>query len=1163
MPDKTSENNEPQAPQPRRRPTIVKIARAVAIAVIALLLLIIAAAGAAVWILTPDRLTPLVNRLATEQLNADVGARRVELTFWSTFPRLVVEVDSLVVVSHSLRDIDAATRAQLPAGADSLLSLGSLRGGIDLVALMGAKIRLCNVELRRPRLNIVQVDSLRNNYDIFPASEPSESASKMPDIAIDRFAILDGFPATFTSLADSIRVEAMLSSGSVESGRQAAYTLSIKGDGGGKMSSFVLPPTPFGINGEIIWEASSPGAIRADGLTLSADKVALTVDAAMQMAGEAMVSSLRIAGRDIGIADVINLIPDHYRGELSEIRTDLRASLSAEITEPYLLTSRRLPKVDLSLNVPGGSLCWGHLRLSGLRAEMKGTVDPNNADLSRLEIKEFTTKGDAIDLTLTATVRNPVSDPLIEGHFSGNMAFDRLPEVLTSKLPLKLSGHLSGDADFRLRRSHLSPKGFHKMRIDGDLRLRDFRASTPDGLSELYIGTAGFRLGTRNSVTVNGVAVDSLLTASLDIDTIAAGIPGIGFSASGISMGVGSRNVSSSSDTTRINPLGGTIRTRLLMLRTDSDSIRMRLNDALIKATLQRYNNEARAPLLKLGLEMGALRIADKYNHFSLRDASAELMLHPKARPRMSKRFQAVYDSVAAQYPHLSSDSIMHLALRARFGTRMERTDRGKSERIDFEIDNSLKSWLRLWQVEGSIKARRARVFTPYFPVRNRVSNLDLAFSTDSITVTDTRYRMGSSDFLINGKIRNIARALTSQRGAPLSITLDIASDSLDINDITHALMAGASFSQRVAKGKASMSHSDNDDAIAESIESQIDSTDRAAVLIPTNIKADISMRAANMKYGDIKFQRFTGEITARNGAVQLNRLGAFTPMGSFGMTALYSAPTVDDIRFAGGIVIRRLDLKEFLSMIPEIDTIIPMLKSMEGIITAECAMTTKLDSMMNLEMHTLDMALKLTGDSLVLLDSETFRKISKWLLFKNKKRNMIDSMSVELAVRDNRLQLYPFMVSLDRYRFGISGSNDAALNLDYHIAVLKSPVPFKFGINIKGTPEHLKIRLGGARFNEHQVASSRNLTDTVRINLVREIQNFFRFGVRNGRNVRLTRREPKPTPSEFLVADTISHADSTFFIRQGVIPKPAGWVDPDSAATAAPKKKKKFFGIF
>ena len=131
------------------------------------------------------------------------------------------------------------------------------------------------------------------------------------------------------------------------------------------------------------------------------------------------------------------------------------------------------------------------------------------------------------------------------------MAFDRLPEVLTSKLPLKLSGHLSGDADFRLRRSHLSPKGFHKMRIDGDLRLRDFRASTPDGLSELYIGTAGFRLGTRNSVTVNGVAVDSLLTASLDIDTIAAGIPGIGFSASGISMGVGSRNVSSSSDTTR------------------------------------------------------------------------------------------------------------------------------------------------------------------------------------------------------------------------------------------------------------------------------------------------------------------------------------------------------------------------------------------------------------------------------------------------------------------------------------------------------------------------------------------------------------------------------------------------------------------------------------
>ena len=177
--------------------------------------------------------------------------------------------------------------------------------------------------------------------------------------------------------------------------------------------------------------------------------------------------------------------------------------------------------------------------------------------------------------------------------------------------------------------------------------------------------------------------------------------------------------------------------------------------------------------------------------------------------------------------------------------------------------------------------------------------------------------------------------------------------------------------------------------------------------------------------------------------------------------------------------------------------------------------------------------------------------------MFKNKKRNMIDSMSVEMMIRDSKLMVYPFMVDMDRYRFGISGSNDAAMNLNYHIAVLKSPIPFKFGVNIKGTPDHLKIRLGGAHFNEREVASSRQLTDTVRINLIREIQNVFRFGVKSGRHVQLTRSEPKSTPAEYVVGDTISHSDSLFFIRSGVLAPPPGWVDPDSVV-AEPKKSKK-----
>lgn len=126
--------------------------------------------------------------------------------------------------------------------------------------------------------------------------------------------------------------------------------------------------------------------------------------------------------------------------------------------------------------------------------------------------------------------------------------------------------------------------------------------------------------------------------------------------------------------------------------------------------------------------------------------------------------------------------------------------------------------------------------------------------------------------------------------------------------------------------------------------------------------------------------------------------------------------------------------------MLPEIDSIMPLLRDVEGIITADIAMTTQLDSLMDIRFHTLNLAMKLHGDSLVLLDTETFRTACKWLRFKRKDHNMIDSMSVELAIRDSRLDLYPFMFTFDRYKLGVSGGNTFDGDYDYHVAVLKSP---------------------------------------------------------------------------------------------------------------------------
>ena len=78
---------------------------------------------------------------------------------------------------------------------------------------------------------------------------------------------------------------------------------------------------------------------------------------------------------------------------------------------------------------------------------------------------------------------------------------------------------------------------------------------------------------------------------------------------------------------------------------------------------------------------------------------------------------------------------------------------------------------------------------------------------------------------------------------------------------------------------------------------------------------------------------------------------------------------------------------------------------------------------MMNIELPTLNAACSIRGENLVLLDGETFTEIPKMLRFKNRKRNLIDrAYPVDLLVHDNRIELFPFIVEMDRYKAAVSG---------------------------------------------------------------------------------------------------------------------------------------------
>ena len=117
-----SENKEITDVTPRkrsgRRPLIARVAIAFAWIIGGIILLAAAAACAVTLYLTPERLTELINKEASENLDADVTVKNAHFTLWSSFPRLRVGVDTITVISRSLSGLPADAKDSLPENAD-------------------------------------------------------------------------------------------------------------------------------------------------------------------------------------------------------------------------------------------------------------------------------------------------------------------------------------------------------------------------------------------------------------------------------------------------------------------------------------------------------------------------------------------------------------------------------------------------------------------------------------------------------------------------------------------------------------------------------------------------------------------------------------------------------------------------------------------------------------------------------------------------------------------------------------------------------------------------------------------------------------------------------------------------------------------------------------
>lgn len=1166
------------------RRAISKILFFLAMIILAVVLTVTAVLVCAVKVLHPGVLTPLTETVANDILHARVDIGRVELAFVPAFPMLQLRVDSLRVRSEAFDSVPAAERGELPVWADSILSIDHFRGAVNVSKLLSkGAIDLHHVEIDGLGVNIVLDRSGRGNFDIYTSTDTTTSGkTTLPAISIDHFDFVNTHAIRYFNAADDTEASiVLLRDLSVDGTGEPVYSLQIDGNASVPVVRDIIDISDisFGLGGRVKWDPKVPALVSLDNFNVRSAFVSAYVSTDIEMDTTLIINKARIDISPVAVSDIVSLLPRRIRNThrlyAPYFDTDAVVELSALLQQPYAPASGDLPVAQVTVSVPDCRLRWGKTRLE--RFGLEGSMDLGGSDLDAavVHLDRLTVAGPATALTVRGRAWRLASDPAFDACVKGDMDLTRLPPIIVDKLRGYISGRLKADIDAVGSLSMFRQDNFHRLDVRGTLDGSKLYYLAGDTSNMVEINSLALRFGTqfkgRRDTSRSRLP---MLAAALKIDTATVLSGGVDIALSGLSLGAGVENSRSNGDTTLVVPVGGGLKVKRLNIFSITDSAGARMRDIAGRVSLRRYKGEKRVPEILANLEVGRVSAGSLDVRFVISKAHVEAAMHKLTLKNSdrARRFRQQVDSVRRVYPNIPPDSVFRLVYEKRHHPKgYHHTPRVHGELnkddievLDWGLSKGFRKFLIGWSLQGSLTTHRARLFTPSFPLRNRVSNLAIDFSNDSILIRDLRYRAGRSDLAMTGRISNLRGGLTATgRDRTLKANLLIQSDTIDVNQLTAAIFAGAAYEQRIRAGQSrtAMDRSDNDDEAERELEALISkqSDSVAPVLIPTNINAQLRLQAANILYSDLQMTDMGGDILLYDGGLNLSDLRARSDAGNLNFSALYSAPKADDIHIGFGLDLDGFNIERFLSLVPAVDSVMPLMRDFSGIIDAEVAATARVDSTMNILLPTLDAAVRLTGDSLAFINPKTYATLGKWLRFKDRTDNKIKHINVEMIVRDNVLRIFPFSFNIDRYRLGLAGYNDLNMNFDYHIAVLKSPIPFKFGITIKGNPEKYKIRFGGAKFKEGQVAESVNIVDTARVSLLKQIEGVFRRGVSRSKFARLNIQSPDIASQLNEPDRPLTAADSAALIREGLIEAPVV-VQTDSTfiqSDNAPKNKK------
>lgn len=1036
-------------------------------------------------VLPPEKLTPLIIRETNKFLDAHLECERIELTYFETWPYLGAKLTNGRLISHVAEDsTDHNEGLSIPS--DSLLRFSKAVISLQPADyLFNSKITVKEFVIDSLRFYGHINKEGRANWDIFESendSLPSSDKKPIPPIDLQKVRVTN---AHFTYDDQQAEMFAdvdgffLTSDGSFSYGNN---TLNIET---GASSTFFSSPT-YTLNNKMSLKLKSQLLLSDNYTTVTLKGAELMVNNLPFIASGSISSQpgskLTHINMDMGLKmsdlnDLLHFIPEAYFQDRD--KTIAKGQVTLEGSIHGSLGDSIVPSVNLCCKIENGSYHVKGVKqgIDTLEMDLDLYLNGLHPDSSFASLEQLTMRGLNTSLQMKGSATNLLQNPVVSTTINGKIDFTRLAQEFLNPDTLFLEGAMETNLSASFTMDDLLKNQLGKVKASGKMNIDNLKAFSEPMDMDVYIKDAHFVIDSvrQQSDFLNS---ENLLNITLSVDSM-----NIKYK-NEISTNISKLDIQAKTspiiDTASVIPLTASItfnHLRTLM----PDSVWLVAGKTSMRGGIKPSTSNKQIPTAGATISVDTLKyyIAPMQTGLLLANNTFNLEALPLREARLQRQ--------QARASRGETDS-----------TRMKQARRmAVPSQIKADTTSFTSQFLRQWEVRGNVLFKQMRAFSRLFPLPIQMDPTIVEFNTNTITLKDARLHLGKSNFTLNGELSSIRQAML--RGGKLKGEFILTSDYIDCNQLVQALNSGMLFSEQLdstsnksAINDKSIANLDTDALQDSLLQAVIDTTDQLFI-VPEYLDMTLQTNVKRIDFKDLELENVIGEVILRDQSINLNNLDMHSNIGCGNLTLIYTAKDKQGASAGFDLDMKDVKVERLISLYPPIDTLVPMLRSFEGVVDCQITATCQTDSTMSILLPSLHSACYLHGENMVLLDGETFTEISKTLMFKNKKRNVIDSISVDFSIKDNKIEVFPFLVEMDRYKVAIGGTHNLDMTFNYHLSVLKSPVPFKLGIDITGNLDDFKYKIVKCRYKDILKPTREAGLDSIRINLRDEIRDAIR----------------------------------------------------------------------